>query len=103
MQTYMYTDEIDRTWEGYTQIVISFTTLVLFAPVVPFLYMMMFLMGVVSLNAKKYEIIYFSKRTLPIKVKSIGNWINVIRIIGVIGVFTNIGLVVYVRKVITEN
>jgi hypothetical protein len=50
----MYTDEIDRTWEGYTWIGISFSTLVLFAPAVPFLYLMMFLVGVVSLNAKKY-------------------------------------------------
>lgn len=103
MQTYMYTDEIDRTWEGYTAVVISFTTLVLFAPIVPFLYVMMFFNGVVSLNAKKYEIIYFSKRTLPIRVKSIGIWLNVIRGISVVGVFINVALIIYVRNVITED
>lgn len=99
----MYTDEIDRTWEGYTAIVISFTTLALFAPIVPFLYTMMFVTGVVDLNAKKYEIIYFSKRTLPIKVNSIGIWLTVIRVISVVGVFVNVALVIYVRNIVTED
>lgn len=103
MQTYMYTDEIDRSWEGYTAIVISFTTLALFAPIVPFLYTMMFVTGVVDLNAKKYEIIYFSKRTLPIKVNSIGIWLTVIRVISVVGVFVNVALVIYVRNIVTED
>jgi hypothetical protein len=64
---------------------------------------MMFLVGVVSLNAKKYEIIYFSKRTLPVKVKSIGNWVTVIRVVGVVGVFTNVAILIYVRKAIAQN
>lgn len=69
----------------------------------PFLYVMMFFNGVVSLNAKKYEIIYFSKRTLPIRVKSIGIWLSVIRAISVIGVFINVALIIYVRNVITDD
>lgn len=99
----MYTDEIDKTWLGYTAVVISFTTLALFAPIVPFLYFMMFLSGVVTLNAKKYEIIYFSKRTLPIKTKSIGSWLTVIKIISVIAVFVNVGLILFVREAITQD
>lgn len=99
----MYSDEIDSTWQGYTAVVISFTTLALFAPIVPFLYVMMFLNGVVTLNAKKYEIIYFSKRTLPTKTKSIGSWLTVIKIVSVIAVFVNVGLVLFVREAITTD
>ena len=54
MQTYMHNDEIDRTWEGYTEIVISFSSLCLFAPIVPLLYVMLYLSGIVFLNVKKY-------------------------------------------------
>lgn len=64
---------------------------------------MMFVTGVVDLNAKKYEIIYFSKRTLPIKVNSIGIWLTVIRVISVVGVFVNVALVIYVRNIVTED
>ena len=97
MVSYMYNDEIDRAWEGYTATAISFTTLCLFAPFVPFLYVMMYVAGVVFLNAKKYEIIYFSKRIIPLKVKSIGIWLAIIRIVSVLGVFVNIALVVFIR------
>ena len=54
MQTYMYSDEIDQTWKGYTAVVISFSFLIMFGPIVPFLYFMIFLTGIVSLHAKKY-------------------------------------------------
>lgn len=102
MENYMHSDEIDRTWEGYNQIIIAFTTLVLFAPIVPFLFLMMFLVGVVSLNAKKREIIYYSKRTLPIKVKTIGFWLTILKFISVLGVFVNIALIIYVRNAISD-
>lgn len=82
---------------------ISFTTLILFAPIVPFLYFMIFVSGVISLNAKKYEIIYFSRRTLPIKVNSIGNWIIIVRVMSVIGVFTNCALLIYIRGIFGVN
>lgn len=63
----------------------------------------MFFNGVVSLNAKKYEIIYFSKRILPLKTKSIGVWRDLIRIVSVLGVFVNVALIVYVRNLVTDN
>lgn len=64
---------------------------------------MMFVTGVVSMNAKKYEIIYFSKRVLPVKVKSIGVWLYIVKVIAVLGVFVNVGLVVYIREVISTE
>lgn len=64
---------------------------------------MMFFNGVVSLNAKKYEIIYFSKRILPLKTKSIGVWRDLIRIVSVLGVFVNVALIIYVRNLVTDN
>lgn len=97
MSTYMYTDDVDNTWMEYTKIVISFSTLILFGPIVPFLYTMMFIAGLISLHSKKYEIIYFSKRTLPVKAGSIGSWLLTIKIVSIIGVFTNLALIVYVR------
>jgi hypothetical protein len=63
----------------------------------------MYLSGVVFLNAKKYEIIYFSKRILPLKVNSIGIWLAIIKIVSVIGVFINVALVVYIRNYSTKS
>lgn len=63
---------------------------------------MMFLVGVVSLNAKKREIIYYSKRTLPIKVKTIGFWLKILKAVSVIGVFFNIALIIFVRNAISD-
>lgn len=75
-----------------------FTTLVLFGPIVPFLYPMIFLISLVSLHSKKYEIIYFSKRIIPSKVNTIGSsWLHILNVISVLGVFTNIALIIYVR------
>lgn len=98
MQSYMYTDEIDQTWQGYTQVVVAFSTLIMFGPIVPFLYSMIFINGIVSLHAKKYEIIYLSKRGLPIRTSSIGSWITMLKVVSVIGVFTNVAVVVYARE-----
>ena len=99
----MYSDEIDRTWNGYTAVVISFSFLILFGPIVPFLYFMTFLTGIVSIHAKKYEIIYFSKRGLPIKVNSIGSWIKILNVVSVIGIFTNVAVVIYIRELFPER
>lgn len=103
MQTYMYNDETDLTWQGYTELVITFTTVILFAPIVPFLLPLMLVSGIISLNSKKYEIIYFSRRILPTKTNSIGSWLWITRCVAVIGVFTNCALVVYVRGVGGDN
>lgn len=97
MQSYMYNDEIDQTWQGYTKVVVSFSMLIMFGPIVPFLYTMIFINGIVSLHAKKYEIIYLSRRGLPIHVSSIGSWVGMLKVVSVIGVFTNVAVVVYVR------
>ena len=48
-----------------------FTALALFGPALPFVYVMMFISGVVRLHASKYEIILLTKRSIPIKAKSI--------------------------------
>ena len=103
MQSYMFTDEIDKTWQGYTKVVISFSMLIMFGPIVPFLYFMIFVNGIVSLHAKKYEIIYLSKRGLPIRVSSIGSWITMLEVVSVLGVFTNLAVVTYVRDAFKDR
>lgn len=54
MSTFMYSDEIDNTWIEFTTAVIMFTTLALFGPIVPFLYPMIYITGLVSLHSKKF-------------------------------------------------
>ncbi len=55
-----------------------FTGLALFGPSLPFVYVMMFVSGVVRLHASKYEIIFLAKRSIPVKTNSINWWLVVI-------------------------
>ena len=55
-----------------------FAATALFAPVLPLTYTMMFITGIARLHFSKYEIIFFKKRTLPIKTKSINSWLTII-------------------------
>lgn len=54
MDTYMYNDEIDNTWLGYIKLVSIFTALTLFGPALPFLYVILFLTGVIGLHSGKF-------------------------------------------------
>lgn len=67
------------------------TATALFAPALPFAYAMMFFSGILRLHASKYEIIYFSKRILPIKTNSINWWLIIIEAISYLSIVTNIG------------
>lgn len=68
------------------------------------LYIAIFLIGLIALHAKKFEIIYFSKRAVPRKAKSIGdNWIIIMKVVAVAGVFVNLALVIFVRETFKSN
>ena len=54
MSTFMYNEEIDRTWLGYIKVIIIFTALALFAPALPFIYFMLYITGVIGLHSGKY-------------------------------------------------
>lgn len=65
MSSYMYDDELDRSWLGYIKYISIFTSLALFGNALPLIYVMLYLTGIVGMHAGKYEIIYLSKRTIP--------------------------------------
>ena len=68
-----------------------FTALALFGPALPFAYVMMFVSGVVRLHASKYEIIFLAKRPVPVKTNSINWWLNIIELVSILSIFSNIG------------
>ena len=72
-------------------IISVFAATALFVPALPLAYAMMFITGIVRLHASKYEAVYFKKRILPIKVKSINSWLSIIEGISFISIITNIG------------
>lgn len=90
----MFNEELDNSWMGYMKIISVFTATALFAPALPFSYVMMYVTGVVRLHASKYEIIYLKKRILPIKSNSIGWWLTIIEVISFLSIITNIGKIV---------
>lgn len=76
-------------------IVNVFAATALFAPALPFTYVMMFLTGIVRLHASKYDVIYLKRRILPVKSNSIDRWLVIIEIISYISMVTNIGILFY--------
>ena len=68
-----------------------FAATALFAPALPFAYVMMFLTGLVRLPASKYDVIYLKKRILPVKSNSIDWWLRILEIVSYISIITNIG------------
>ena len=68
-----------------------FAATALFAPALPFAYVMMFLTGLVRLHASKYDVIYLKKRILPVKSNSIDWWLRILEIVSYISIITNIG------------
>ncbi len=54
MHTYMFNDQIDNTWTAYMNIITVFTALALFGPALPFVYVLLFVSGVVRLHSSKY-------------------------------------------------
>jgi len=73
-------------------IINAFAATALFAPALPFAYVMMFVTGIIRLHASKYEVIYLKKRPLPIKANSINWWIKIIEAISYCSILTNIGI-----------
>lgn len=68
-----------------------FTATALFAPALPFAYVMMFITGIIRLHTSKYEVIYLKRRILPIKQNSINWWLIIIEVISYVSILTNIG------------
>jgi hypothetical protein len=68
-----------------------FAATALFAPALPFAYVMMFLTGLVRLHASKFDVIFLKKRSLPIKSNSIDWWLRILEVISYISIITNIG------------
>ena len=91
MESYMYNEELDQSWMGFTNIISVFTAIALFAPALPFSYAMLFVSGIARLHFAKYEAIFFKKRILPIKTKSINSWLVIIEAISFLSIITNIG------------
>lgn len=91
MESYMYNEELDNSWQGYMAIINVFTATALFAPALPFAYVMMFITGIVRMHTSKYEVIYLKRRILPIKQNSINWWLIIIEAISYLSIVTNIG------------
>ena len=92
MDSYMYTEELDSSWQGYMNIVNVFAATSLFAPAFPLAYSMIFITGIVRLHASKYEVIYFKKRILPTKTNSINQWLGILEVISFLSIITNVGI-----------
>lgn len=54
MESYMFNEELDNSWQGYMAIINVFTATALFAPALPFSYAMMFITGIIRLHTSKY-------------------------------------------------
>ena len=76
-----------------------FIATALFAPALPFVYVMIFITGAVRLHASKFEIIYFKRRILPIKTNSINWWLFIIEIISFLSIITNVGKLVFIQLI----
>ncbi len=72
-------------------IVNVFAATALFAPALPFAYVMMFVTGIIRLHTSKYEVIYLKRRILPIKQNSINWWLIIIEVISYVSIITNVG------------
>jgi hypothetical protein len=86
----MYNEEIDCTATNYTDFVVRLTALTLFGPALPFAYCLLYFNGVLALHTNKFEILMLSRRTMPVKTKSIGIWSSIIEIVGFLGVVVNL-------------
>lgn len=93
MESYMFNEELDNSWQGYMAIINVFTATALFAPALPFSYAMMFITGIIRLHTSKYEVIYLKKRILPIKANSINWWLIIVEAISYLSIITNIGTI----------
>lgn len=59
---------------------------------------MLYLTGIIGLHSGKYELIYLTKRSLPIKTNSINIWLVIIEFVAVLGIVVNFAFVIYVRN-----
>lgn len=94
----MYNEEIDCTATNYTDFVVRLTALTLFGPALPFAYCLLYFNGVLALHTNKFEILMLSRRTMPVKTKSIGIWSSIIEIVGFLGVVVNLCTCAHERR-----
>jgi hypothetical protein len=88
---------------SYTSSVIKITSLILFAPALPFAYCLLYFDGILAIHAQKYKILMLSQRTIPIKAKSIGLWKKILTIASFLGVIVNLSYVIFTRKLQTNS
>lgn len=103
MSTYMYNYELDNTWLGYIKFISLFSVLALFGNILPLAYLMMYLTGAIGLHAGKYEIIYLSKRTIPVNRGGTSLWLSIMEVVSILGILSNLAYIVYARDIFTEN
>ena len=99
MSTYMYDDELDKSWLGYIKFVGLFSSLALFGNALPLIYLMLYLTGIVGIHAGKYEIIYLSKRTIPINTGHTSLWLSILEVVSIVGILSNLAYMIYVREI----
>lgn len=90
MESFMYSQEVDMTALSYVDFIVRLTVLALFGPSFPLSYCLLYVNGILALHTNKFQILMLSRRTLPIKTKSIGIWSNIIEVISFLGVIINL-------------
>jgi hypothetical protein len=61
----------------------------------------MYINGILALHTNKFQILMLSRRTLPIKTKSIGIWSSIIELMCFLTIVVNLGYVIYTRGLAT--
>ncbi len=86
---------IDSTFYNYTNLIISFGFVTLFAIAFPLTPLVYWIVTLVDVYTTKSTLLNISKRPNPVGAEDIGQWYNCLMFISITSIFTNVGVFIY--------
>ena len=86
---------VDMTFGFYLQVVLQFGHITIFAIAFPLSPLLVFINNILQIEVNKRQILDFSKRPNPRKSADIGKWFDILEIISILSIFSNVGILVF--------
>ena len=85
------------------EVIIQYGYIVMFSASFPIAPLIALVMGMVELRVDAYKLTDIVRRPLPSGAQGIGNWLQIIRFLGFVGIFTNATIIVFTSTMLNVD
>ena len=95
-----FKEAYDSPLEDYMEVVIQYGYIVMFSASFPLAPLIALIAGIIELRVDGYKLTDIVRRPLPSGSSGIGNWLQILRFLSFVGIFTNATIIVFTSTMV---